>query len=45
MIEASNVEQSASYMVGYWLLLAAAFVSAASTLHLSAFEAGVTLSE
>ena len=33
-----------TFVVGCWRLLAAAFVSAASTQHLSAFEAGGTLS-
>ena len=41
--EASKVKHSASYVVGCWRLLAAVFVSAASTPHLGAFEAGVTL--
>ena len=40
MVEASKVEHSASYVVGCWWLLAAVFVSAASTPHLGAFEAG-----
>ena len=40
MIEASKVDQSASYVVGWWWLLAAFLVSAARTLHLDAFEAG-----
>ena len=40
MIEASKVDHSASYAVGCCWLLAAVFVSAASTLHLGAFEAG-----
>ena len=43
--EASKVEHCASYVVGSWRLLAAIFVSAASTPHLGAFEAGGTLSE
>ena len=45
IIEASKVEHSASYVVACWWLLAAIFVSAASTPHLGAFEAGDTLSE
>ena len=45
MIEASKVEHSASDVVGCWWLLAAVFVSAASTPHLGAIEAGGTLSE
>ena len=45
MIEASKVDPSASYVVGRWWLLAAVFVSAASTPHLGVFEAGGTLSE
>ena len=44
MIEASKVEHSASCVVGGRWLLAAVFVSAASTPHLGAFEAGDTLS-
>ena len=45
MIEESKVERSASYLVGCWWLLVAIFVSAGSIAHLSAFEAGGTLSE
>ena len=45
MKEASKVNHSASYVVGCWWLLAAVFVSAASTLRLLAFEAGGILSE
>ena len=44
VIEASKVEHSASYAVGAWRLLVAIFVSAATTPHLRAFEAGGTLS-
>ena len=43
--EASKVDHAASFAVDWRWLLAAIFVSAASTLHLCAFEAGVTLSE
>ena len=39
MIEASEVDHSASYVVGCWWLVAAVLVSAASTPHLGAFEA------
>ena len=42
MIEASKLKHSASYVIGCWWLLAAVFVSAASTTHLIAFEAGDT---
>ena len=45
VIEASSVEHSASYEVGGCWLLTAAFVSAASTPHPGAFEAGGALSE
>ena len=45
MIEASKVDHSANYVAGWWWLPAAAFVSAARTLHLGAFDAGGTLSE
>ena len=45
MIKVSKVDHSASYVVDCWWLLAAVFVSAASTPHLGAFDAGGTLSE
>ena len=45
IIEASKVDHSANYVVDCWWLLAAVFVSAASTPHLGVFEAGGTLSE
>ena len=45
IIEASKVDHSASYVVGWWWLLAAVFVSDAMALYLGAFEAGGTLSE
>ena len=45
MKEASKADHSASYAVGCRWLLAAVFVSAVSTPHLGAFEAGGTLSQ
>ena len=45
IIQASKVKHPASDVVGCWWLLATALVSAASTPHLGAFEAGGTLSE
>ena len=45
MTGASEVEHSASYVVGCCWLLAVVFVSAAGTPHLGAFAAGGTLSE
>ena len=45
MIEASKVNHSTGYVVGWWWLLVEVFVSAARTLHPGTFEAGDTLSE
>ena len=42
MIDEGRTFFSASYVYGCWWLLAAVFVSAASTPHLGAFEAGGT---